>query len=218
MDEPKVITPPAETPTEDWKAKYEAIAPKAQRLDELEPQYKKLQTELNKQRERFITRDDFTAFEDRIAKALDATRDSDEEEEPKRKPKPSEVIRLAREAAPKPKEPEVAPEVVAFATVASRICKENGWDENSPQYRTANSKEPVDGLTYLYQEAAKSAATKAAEAAELKHKQAIKDAGGTSLAGGPSAASLDFAALRQKFIQDPYRYGAEYRKALAERT
>jgi len=101
--------------------------------------------------------------------------------------------------------------------VASRICKENGWDENSPQYRTANSKDPVEGLTYLYQEAAKNAATKAAEAAELKHKQAIKEAGGTGLAGGPSAGGTK-TFTRAQIAKMSYTEYKANEKAIDEAT
>jgi len=221
MEEEKELTQEGE-PTEaaetveepDYKQLYEEAKAEAERLRNLESQNKGLQRELHRVRQNFIRKEDLTAHEDRLVRALDVAlqqrlRDSDEyeEEKPKRPPSLTELIREAREAeakTAKPQEPEYPPDVVLAGQVALDICQENGWNETSPQYRKALELGPVDGLKYLYKEATKVAAEKAKEQAQLERKKAIKEGGGTASATGPSAAGLDLEELRRRYNADPY--------------
>lgn len=105
-------------------------------------------------------------------------------------------------AKPQPK-PEFSDEEYEAASDARAICKLNKWGESSAQWKKALTMNPIDGLAYLQEEAEKVVEAKAKERAELLHKQAIKDAGGTGEGGGPSAASTDRAELRRLYIENP---------------
>jgi len=195
-------TPP--TPP-DYKALYEEAALKAKRLDELEPQYKNLQRDLNKARQAqpaYVTRDDLTASEDRIAQMLEAVRGSDEddEEKPKRKPTPSEILKQHREATkPATFDTSKLDEMVQVKTFEA-LLDLKGIEASDPavmealEYAKANNLsvgKTVQRIEKSVEKRAKEAEVKEAATREALKQQIAKEQGWTGKDGGPNASADD---------------------------
>jgi uncharacterized coiled-coil protein SlyX len=99
-----------------------------------------------------------------------------------------ELRAIEREKA-KPTEDTPDPEMSRLVKLANKICQDNKWDMNSPQYKKAVELGPDEGLDYLLGESHKATERRAREQAELERKKAIKESGGTVAGPGPSASS-----------------------------
>uniref|UniRef100_A0A6M3JYP9 Uncharacterized protein n=1 Tax=viral metagenome TaxID=1070528 RepID=A0A6M3JYP9_9ZZZZ len=172
------------TPETDWKAKYEEIAPKADKYDKLEPQYKGLQRELNKARTEHVSKADIAALEDRIAAALDAMSQSEDDDIPKRKPRPSEVVKAAR---PQETRPDIPPDISADAKRALRLMDRLNLSEAEKE-RMKNDYEPSDAVDKLEKDLETKITKDATEAALQNFRQAQKATGATKGDGLPSAS------------------------------
>ena len=203
MEEQELTQEVLETPVEpqeevDWKARYEEVATKAERAESLERQYKNLQRQLEKSRAENVTRSDLTALREQMAAALDAMRENDEYDEPKRKPRPSDFFKEA------PKEPaQPSPDIQAKARQADKLMRRLGLSDNE-QVRFADEypdiDEAIDELDRRYEAKLKK---DAAEEALLTLRKQQKMSGATKGDGTPSAATTDWHAIRDRFIKDP---------------
>lgn len=200
MEETTEITAQQETQEPDWKAEYEKVKPIVERAESLEKQYKSLQRELNKARTEHVSKADIAALEERLAAALDAM-SPDEDDEPKRKLRPSEVLRAAR-----PKEepkPEYAPEFAAKLQQAERLMKRLGYSD-AQQDQIVHEYPDIDDALEELEKRRDAQIQKAAEESALQtFRQGQKASGATKGDGVPSASSLNDEELRRKFIENP---------------
>ncbi len=192
--EPKTeaITQTAETPTPpappDWRAEH-----KDDIAREYVPvsQYKGIQRELNKARQA-APKIDLTELEDRIlerlAPALDSLRESDEEE-PKRKPAPSEILKQQREARKPAPQPAMDPVDARKMAVCVDIMEELGIKPGSAEFEKLDKECPdVDDLLPVLKTRLKEAHAKdALEALKVEAAKKQKESGVTKGDGGPSA-------------------------------
>lgn len=207
-EEEQVLTPteeePQEEPIEDWRAKYES---EAERRSSLEDQYKNLQRQLNKARQSSVTRDDLTALEDRLAAALEAVRESDEyeEEKPKKRLSPSEIIKQQREMAPK--EADDPRETMAAEMVFDILQNKFGLKKGTPEFEAEAEKlydyDPSEALKVVEAKWEAELKRRAIEEARLESARKAKESGATKPDGGPSASSDNWFAIRDRYINNP---------------
>jgi hypothetical protein len=96
--------------------------------------------------------------------------------------------------------------------------KKLGIEKDSAEYNEIiEDNHPLDIIEKLETRWESEVAKRALETKKLDEAKAQKSTGVTKPDSGPSASAGDFAALQQKFIADPYRYGAEFQKAQAAR-
>jgi len=196
--ETQELTPQAE-PQIDWKAEAEKAK---QETENLRSQYKGIQRELNKARQNYVSRDDLTALEDRLAAALETLRDRDEEEveRPKRQT-PTEIIRAQRETK---KEPQVDPTFAAAARQVTDLLTKMGVKQGSKEWEDTlmgddgDYKDPFVVLEELQQKQIAQKAKELFEAKELEVAKKAKESGATKPDGVPSAAAPD----DDEFIRD----------------
>jgi len=143
----------------------------------------------------YITKEDLTAFEDRIAAALDATRgqsDDDEyEEKPKRKPTPSEIIRQQRESTKK----EVIDPKTALAIDRAIDILENDLSikRGTKEFEAfltedGDYKDPYQVLREAENKKMDLAIARKLDEAKLETTRKQKESGVTKGDGGPSAS------------------------------
>ena len=198
------------TPTEDWKTKY-----KDEIAKEYVPvsQYKGIQRELNKARQ--SPKFDVTEIAREVAKAitpgLDAVyrRDSDYEDEPKRKPLPSELVMQQFTTTETKKEPQVDPMFQAAAKQVTDLLQKQGIKQGSKEWEDiltgedGDYKDPFVVLEELQQKEIARKAKELFEAEKLEIARKAKESGATKPDGAPSAPSNDLAELRRRFLADP---------------
>ena len=190
------ITAQQETPVpaepEDWRTKYKDDLAK-----EYVPvsQYKGIQRELNKARQ--APKFDVTEIEERIVSRLApvfdhlATRDS-EDEEPKRRPLPSEMLKRAEQ--PK-KAPDVDPAFELAARQVASIAKGMGIEYGTQAWNDlihdsdGEERKPEEVLIDLNQRIIAQKVKEGLEAAKVEAAQKAKASGATRPDGAPSASS-----------------------------
>lgn len=196
------------TPTEDWRAKY-----KDEIAKEYVPvsQYKGIQRELNKARQ--SPKFDVTEIAREVAKAitpgLDAVyrRDSDYEDEPKRKPLPSELV--MQQFTTTETKPQVDPMFQAAAKQVTDLLQKQGIKQGSKEWEDiltgedGDYKDPFVVLEELQQKEIARKAKELYEAEKLEIAKKAKESGATKPDGAPSAPSNDLAELRRRFLADP---------------
>ncbi len=182
------------TPTEDWRAKY-----KDEIAKEYVPvsQYKGIQRELNKARQ--SPKFDVTEIAREVAKVitpgLDAVykRDSDYEDEPKRKPLPSELVMQQFTTTETKKEPQVDPMFQAAAKQVTDLLQKQGVKQGSKEWEDiltgedGDYKDPFVVLEELQQKEIARKAKELYEAEKLEVARKAKESGATKGDGAPSA-------------------------------
>jgi len=194
------------TPTEDWRAKY-----KDEIAKEYVPvsQYKGIQRELNKARQ--SPKFDVTEIAREVAKVitpgLDAVykRDSDYEDEPKRKPLPSELVMQQFTTTETKKEPQVDPMFQAAAKQVTDLLQKQGIKQGSKEWEDiltgddGDYKDPFVVLKELQQKEIARKAKELYEADKLEIARKAKESGATKPDGVPSAASDDDDAFMRRY-------------------
>lgn len=203
MEEQEITQTTVETPAPaepDWKAEYEKVKPIVERAESLEKQYKGLQRQLDKARSENVSKADIAELEDRLAAALDALSQPDDDDEPKRKPRPSEIVRAARpKQEPKPDNPvfayklQVAEELIG--TLGLSVSEQEKFAEQHPDID--------DAIKELRKRNDTRIAKAAADEALQTFRQQQKATGATKGDGAPSAASMDWYDLRRKYNDNP---------------
>lgn len=214
MENTEITQATVETPAPaepDWKAEYEKVKPIVERAESLEKQYKGLQRQLDKARTENVSKADLSALEDRIASALDALSQPEDDDEPKRKPRPSEIVKAARpKEEPKPDNPvfayklQVAEELIG--TLGLSVSEQEKFAEQHPDID--------DAIKELKKRNDARVAKLAADEALQTFRQQQKASGATKGDAGPSAAGgVDDKTFLKEFSEGKRNSPDDFKRA-----